>query len=29
MNQSQHLVLGTPIVSPFPAGVATAVFGMG
>jgi peptide-methionine (S)-S-oxide reductase len=25
----QHLVLGTPLESPFPAGVETAIFGMG
>ena len=26
---SKHLVLGTPIVPPFPAGLETAVFGLG
>ena len=26
---AQHLVLGTPLAPPFPAGVETAVFGMG
>jgi peptide-methionine (S)-S-oxide reductase len=29
MEQDRHLVLGTPMRGPFPAGVAEAVFGMG